>query len=112
MNVGIVELTGPTCLAEGESYNLQCVSEGYPVPDITFTFDGAPVPSDDLEGYTKTHYDTLVITGVQRVHGGVYRCNGDNGITRASSAASRLDYCSSKSRLIKLAAHICRCTLL
>ena len=100
MNVEIVELLYPQCLVAGESYTLQCVSEGYPVPEISFTFDGAPVPSADLEGYSMPFYDTLEITGVQPVHGGIYRCTGVNPISSASSTATRLDYCS-KSRLIK-----------
>ena len=55
----------------GTAVNLSCSADGFPVPDITWLFQGLPYPNETVNNADST---MLVITDLMLSHGGTYTC--------------------------------------
>ena len=55
--------------------NLSCSADGFPVPDITWLFQGMPYPNETVNNTDSTSAEsTIVITDLMLSHGGTYTC--------------------------------------
>ena len=59
----------------GSAVNLSCSADGFPVPDITWLFQGMNF-TDETVNITNSTYteSTIVITDLMLSHGGIYSC--------------------------------------
>ena len=56
--------------------NLSCSADGFPVPDITWLFQGMNFTNETVNITNSTYTEsTIVITDLMLSHGGVYSCN-------------------------------------
>ena len=59
----------------GAAVNLSCSADGFPVPDITWTFQGMPFTNETVNSSNSTYTEsTIVITNLLLSHGGNYSC--------------------------------------
>lgn len=86
----------PPCLLNGTTVTIQCVTSGFPRPQITFTKDSVALDVGTYSNFVQLDYDTLNITVVQRDdQGGNYSCSARDGDTVLSiSAIKTLLFCS------------------
>ena len=74
--------SGQYVVREGSSLALECQASGNPQPTISWTKENDLLPSGD----TVLVGPALVINAVERNHGGLYLCVGDNGVGREAVA--------------------------
>ena len=73
----------------GAAVNLSCSADGFPVPDITWTFQAMPFTNETVNSSNSTYTEsTIVITNLLLSHGGSYSC-------RIESAAAVMSISSS-----------------
>ena len=66
----------------GTMLNLSCSADGFPVPDITWLFQGMPYPNETVNNTDSTIAEsTIVITDLMLNHGGTYTCVIDSDAT-------------------------------
>ncbi|XP_075543760.1 cell adhesion molecule Dscam1-like [Dermacentor variabilis] len=77
----------------GSSVSLRCSASGTPLPQITWSLDGIPVPEhyhvrigDYVSGERLVH-SYVNLTGVRVEDGGLYSCAARNGVGRVSHSA-------------------------
>ena len=59
----------------GTAVNLSCSADGFPVPDITWLFQGMPYTNETVNNTDSTSAEsTIVITDLMLSHGGTYTC--------------------------------------
>ena len=59
----------------GTMLNLSCSVDGFPVPDITWLFQGLSYPNETVNNTDSTVAEsTVVITDLMLSHGGTYTC--------------------------------------
>ncbi|XP_037507198.2 Down syndrome cell adhesion molecule-like protein Dscam2, partial [Rhipicephalus sanguineus] len=80
-------------LRPGGSVSLRCSASGTPLPQITWSLDGTPVPEhyhvrigDYVSGERLVH-SYVNLTGVRVEDGGLYSCVARNGVGRVSHTA-------------------------
>ena len=55
---------------------MSCSADGFPVPDITWSFQGMIFANETVNITNSTYTEsTIVITDLMLSHGGVYTCN-------------------------------------
>ena len=63
----------------GTMLNLSCSANGFPVPDITWLFQGMPYPNETVNNTDSTIAEsTIVITDLMLSQGGTYTCVMDS----------------------------------
>ena len=74
--VSALPQSGQTVAREGSSLTLQCQAHGNPQPTIHWRKEGGLLPTGDsvMVG------PAIVISAVERQHGGLYHCMADNGV--------------------------------
>ena len=73
----------------GSAVNLSCSADGFPVPDITWLFQGMNFTSEPVSITNSTYTEsTIVITDLMLNHGGIYSCEIDSPAVVASSSSS------------------------
>ena len=66
----------------GTMLNLSCSADGFPVPDITWLFQGMSYPNETVNSTDSTIAEsTIVITDLMLSHGGTYTCVIDSDAT-------------------------------
>ena len=77
---GIQFLTNPPCLLDGTSVIIQCVTFGFPRPQITFNKGTMPITLGigTFNNFGQLDYDTLNFTVIGRDDQGVYSCTAWN----------------------------------
>ena len=73
----------------GAAVNLSCSADGFPVPDITWTFQGMPFTNETVNSSNSTYTEsTIVITNLLLSHGGSYSCqiSGAGTVTLSNNA--------------------------
>ncbi|XP_075732107.1 cell adhesion molecule Dscam1-like [Rhipicephalus microplus] len=80
-------------LRPGGSVSLRCSASGNPLPQVTWSLDGAPVPEhyhvrvgDYVSGERLVH-SYVNLTGVRVEDGGIYTCIARNGVGHVSHSA-------------------------
>ena len=69
--------------------NLSCSADGFPAPDITWTFRGMEFTSGILDSVNLTYAEsTIVINNVMLSDGGMYECIIDSDAIMVSSNRS------------------------
>ena len=70
--------------------NLSCSADGFPVPDITWLFQGMPYTNETVKNTNSTYTEsTIVITDLMLSHGGIYSCEIDSpALVMSSSSAT------------------------
>ena len=72
----------------GNAVNLSCSADGFPVPDITWLFQGMNFTNETVNITNSTYTEsTIVITDLMLSHGGVYSCEIDNPAAVMSSSS-------------------------
>ena len=67
--------------------NLSCSADGFPVPDITWLFQGMNFTNETVNITNSTYSEsTIVITDLMLNHGGVYSCEIDSPAAVMSSS--------------------------
>ena len=70
----------------GSAVNLSCSADGFPVPDITWLFQGINFTNGTVTITNSTYSEsTIVITDLMLSHGGVYSCEIDSSAAIVSS---------------------------
>ena len=70
----------------GSAVNLSCSADGFPVPDITWLFQGMNFTNGTVNITNSTYTEsTIVITNLMLSHGGVYSCEIDSSAAIVSS---------------------------
>ena len=70
----------------GSAVNLSCSADGFPVPDITWLFQGMNFTNGTVNITNSTYSEsTIVITDLMLSHGGVYSCEIDSSAAIVSS---------------------------
>ena len=70
----------------GSAVNLSCSADGFPVPDITWSFQGMNFTNGIVNITNSTYTEsTIVITDLMLSHGGVYSCEIDSSAAVMSS---------------------------
>ena len=74
----------------GSALNLSCSADGFPVPDITWLFQGMTYTNETISNTNSTYIEsTIVITDLMLSHGGIYSCEIDSAaLVMSSSSAS------------------------
>ena len=71
----------------GSAVNLSCSADGFPVPDITWLFQGMNFTNETVNITNSTYTEsTIVITDLMLSHGGVYSCEIDSSAAVMSSS--------------------------
>ena len=69
--------------------NLSCSADGFPAPDITWTFQGMPFTNETVNSSNSTYTEsTIVITNLLLSHGGSYSCHIESAAAVMSSSNS------------------------
>ena len=71
-------------VTQGDDVTLPCRAEGSPRPDITWTFQGAPLSSVRM---TAQADGSLFISNVRVSDAGLYECSASNSVRTISSSA-------------------------
>ena len=89
--------SGPCCLLNGTSVDIQCVNFGLPRPEIVF-FRGVEqvTPGQgSFEHFIKVSFDTMRLSGARQADGGDYVCEARRGsIELNRSRPVELVFCS------------------
>ena len=73
----------------GNALNLSCSADGFPVPDITWLFQGMILTNETVNITNSTYIEsTIVITDLLLSHGGVYACEIDSPAAVMSSSSN------------------------
>ena len=73
----------------GTAVNLSCSAEGFPAPDITWTYQAMPFTNETLNNTNSTYAEsTIVITNLLLSHGGSYSCQINNDAATMPSSSS------------------------
>ena len=74
----------------GSALNLSCSADGFPVPDITWLFQGMTYTNETVNITNSTYTESaIVITDLMLSHGGVYSCEIDSpALVMSSSSAT------------------------
>ena len=75
----------------GNAVNLSCSADGFPAPDITWTFRAMNFTNGTVISKNSTYSDsTIIISELLLSHGGVYTCqiNSPAVVTLSSSEAT------------------------
>ena len=73
----------------GTAVNLPCSADGFPVPDITWTFQGMSFTNETVNSSNSTYTEsTIVITNLLLRHGGSYSCEIESAATVMTSRSS------------------------
>ena len=71
--------------------NLSCSADGFPVPDITWTFQGMPFTNETVNSSNSTYTEsTIVITNLLLCHGGSYSCEIESAAAVMSSSSEAI----------------------
>ena len=63
----------------GSALNLSCSADGFPVPDVTWLFQGMIFTNETVNIAHSTYVEsTIVITDLMLSHGGIYTCMINN----------------------------------
>ena len=66
--------------------NLSCSADGFPVPEITWLFQGMSFTNETINNTNSMYTEsTIVITDLMLSHGGVYTCEIDSPAVVMSS---------------------------
>ena len=72
----------------GSGVNLSCSADGFPVPDITWLFQGMIFTNETVNITNSTYTEsTIVITDLMLSHGGIYSCEIDSSAVVMSSSS-------------------------
>ena len=72
----------------GSVVNLLCSADGFPVPDITWLFQGMTYTNETVNTTNSTYTEsTIMITDVMLSHGGIYSCEIDSPALVMSSTS-------------------------
>ena len=72
----------------GSPVNLSCSADGFPVPDITWLFQGMTYTNETVNTTNSTYTEsTIIITDVILSHGGIYSCEIDSPALVMSSTS-------------------------
>ena len=89
--------SGPHCLLNETSVDIQCVNFGFPRPEIIF-FQNAELITPghrNTTRFTQVSYDTVRLTMIQQGDGGDYVCKTRMGTNELNqSQPERLVFCS------------------
>ena len=89
--------SGPHCLLNATSVDIQCVNFGFPRPEIIFFQDTELITPDqgNFTRFKQVSYDTVRLTMIQQEDGGDYVCE-DRMVTNElnQSQPERLVFCS------------------
>ena len=92
--------------------NLSCSADGFPVPDITWLFQGMPYTNETVNITNSTYTEsTIVITDLMLSHGGIYSCEIDSPALVMSSSSATVAVISGKMTRAKKLVFIVSCTL-
>ena len=83
-------ITVPQSVEEfiGSAVNLSCSADGFPVPDITWLFQGMTYTNETVNTTNSTYTEsTIVITDLMLSHGGIYFCEIDSPALVMSSTS-------------------------
>ena len=97
MVTGIQFLTNPPCLLNGTLVIIQCVTFGFPRPQITFNKGTMPIRLgiSTFNNFGQLDYDTLNLTVIGSDDQGVYSCTAWNrDMEPRQSPHKRLLFCS------------------
>ena len=89
--------SGPRCLLNETSVDLQCVNFGFPRPEIIFFQDTELITpgQGNFTRFTQVSYTTVRLTMIQQSDGGDYVCEARMGtIELDQSRPERLVFCS------------------
>ena len=71
----------------GSAVNLSCSADGFPIPDITWLFQGMNFTNETVNITNSTYTEsTIVITDLMLSHGGVYSCEINSSAAVMSSS--------------------------
>lgn len=86
----LLESFAEQTLSPGNSLSLRCIAQGRPLPQITWSLDGAPVPDSGarlrMGDYVRPGGQVVSYVNVSSVRpedGGQYACVAENGAGRA-----------------------------
>ncbi|XP_064480488.1 cell adhesion molecule Dscam1-like [Ornithodoros turicata] len=80
-------------LSPGPSVSLKCIASGRPLPQVTWTLDGLPVPEDSrfrMGDYVTSEGSVVSFVNISAVRpedSGLYRCSAGNDVGKAEHAA-------------------------
>ena len=88
--MAIAELQVPSCLLIGSSVNFQCVSSGFPRPDIVFLQGAVQITPGvaPFNRFEQVFFDTVKLSGASQADCGDYSCvarMGDNVLPQSST---------------------------
>ncbi|CAM4684069.1 unnamed protein product [Leuciscus chuanchicus] len=64
--------------APGETVKLQCLADGIPTPNVTWSINGVPITGTDVDLRRHVSSGTLILTNVQYSDTAVYQCMATN----------------------------------
>ena len=94
----IAELQFPSCLLSGSSVNIQCVSSGFPRPDIVFLQGAVQITPGvaPFNRFEKAFFDTVKLSGASQADCGDYSCQARMGNNVLANSSTKKLVCCSK----------------